>query len=107
MKGFRNIAEKMIQMRQGRQANPPPMSSEMGRGILKGSGGFGNMIKNMMQKRQMQDKPNMTTAGPNPMPGAMKKGGVVKSASKRADGCVKMARGGGCEIRGKTKGKFV
>lgn len=22
-------------------------------------------------------------------------------------GCVKMARGGGCEIRGKTKGKFV
>jgi hypothetical protein len=22
-------------------------------------------------------------------------------------GCVKMARGGGCEIRGKTRGKFV
>lgn len=31
------------------------------------------------------------------------------SASKpfAKGGCVKMARGGGCEIRGKTRGKFV
>lgn len=31
---------------------------------------------------------------------ALKKGGSVKS-------CKCMARGGGCEIRGKTKGRFV
>lgn len=96
MKGFRNIAEKMIQMRRGKQPSQSPVAPEMGRGLLRNGGGFSGMMKSMMQKRQMQDKPNMTISGPNAMPGTMKKGGTVK-----------MARGGGCEIRGKTRGKFV
>ena len=33
---------------------------------------------------------------------AMKKGGSVKKAKPKC-----MARGGGCEVRGKTKGRFV
>jgi len=33
---------------------------------------------------------------------AMKKGGAVKKAKPKC-----MARGGGCEVRGKTKGRFV
>ena len=36
---------------------------------------------------------------------AMKKGGKVKAKSKVKPKC--MARGGGCEVRGKTKGRFV
>lgn len=92
MKSFREMAEKLIQKRRGQQANQPPMSPEMGRGLLRG--GFGKIENKMMPMRQMQDKPNMTISGPNPMPGAMKKGGVVSSASKRADGCAK---------RGKTR----
>jgi hypothetical protein len=36
-------------------------------------------------------------------PYAMKKGGTVKSKAKPK----KFARGGGCEVRGKTKGRFV
>jgi hypothetical protein len=32
----------------------------------------------------------------------MKKGGSVKKAKPKC-----MARGGGCEVRGKTKGRFV
>ena len=61
-------------------------------------------------------------------PGGMKKGGMVHAdeamdkklirkeiarAEKAEDkgmkkgGCVKMARGGGVEVRGKTKGRFV
>lgn len=46
---------------------------------------------------QPMKPPNMTAAGPNPMFGAMKKGGTVK----------KMAKGGGCEVKGKTKGRYI
>lgn len=44
--------------------------------------------------------PGGPQGGPPPAPGgtpAMKKGGKVKC----------MSRGGGCEVRGKTKGRFV
>ena len=44
-------------------------------------------------------RPNLPIAAPTPaVAGAMKKGGKVSSASKRADGCA---------VKGKTRGKMV
>jgi hypothetical protein len=53
---------------------------------------------------QMPPPPMPPAGGPSmPPPGApaMKKGGSVKTKVK----C--MSRGGGCEVRGKTKGRFI
>jgi hypothetical protein len=104
MRGFGKIVEAMMRMKQMRQQPNPSTSSVepdnkfrqiVNKGRMLGGGGFGNIVNKTMQMRQMQGKPNMTTSGPNPMPGAMKKGGAVKSsASKRADGCAQ---------RGKTR----
>lgn len=60
--------------------------------------------------RQQQVSPNMRA--PRPMVGAMKKGGAVKPKAYASGGCTsskptKMARGGGCEIKGKTKGRYI
>jgi len=44
-------------------------------------------------------------SAPGARPKMMKKGGTVKSKSKPKVKC--MARGGGCEVKGKTKGRFV
>lgn len=46
------------------------------------------------------DLPAMNDKGEYIKPRPYKKGGSVKS-------CKCMARGGGCEVRGKTKGRFV
>lgn len=46
------------------------------------------------------DLPAMNDKGEYMKPRPYKKGGSVKS-------CKCMARGGGCEVRGKTKGRFV
>ena len=46
------------------------------------------------------DLPAMNDKGEYIKPRAYKKGGSTKS-------CKCMARGGGCEVRGKTKGRFV
>jgi hypothetical protein len=74
-------------------------------GMMTGHGAFGSMadsglggvIPSMMadQRRKKKDGTEMT---PQEAAQAMKKGGKVSSASKRADGCA---------IRGKTKGRMV
>jgi len=79
------------------QGKPPEMADNM----MRGRRNMPEMIEKIMRAKQnMPPKsPMMTAAGPNPIGGAMKKGGMVKSsASKRADGCA---------VKGKTKGKFV
>jgi len=63
----------------------------------------------MMKARYPAPAPAPAPQMPPPPPGgpqggpppAMKKGGSVKTKVK------KMARGGGCEVRGKTKGRFI
>jgi hypothetical protein len=70
-------------------------------GMIKGEGLFGNAVgvlpaiaKDMRDDRQKKKDGEKNAAGVQ----AMKKGGMVSSASKRADGCAK---------KGKTRGKMV
>ena len=47
----------------------------------------------------------MSAKGEHPVQKKSKRGAEMVKMAK--GGCTKMARGGGCEIRGKTKGKFI
>ena len=66
--------------------------------MLRGMGLVGNIAANKIEDREEKKRreAEMAAAGAAPAPGTptMKKGGSVKSASARADGCC---------IRGKTK----
>lgn len=71
--------------------------------LLQGMGLVGNLAYNKIEDREDRKRreAEMAAAGATPAPGTptpMKKGGKVKSASKRADGAA---------IRGKTRGKIV
>jgi hypothetical protein len=66
--------------------------------LLQGMGLIGNIAANKIEDREEKKRRDaeMAAAGAAPAPGTptMKKGGSVKSASARADGCA---------IRGKTR----
>ena len=66
--------------------------------LLQGMGLIGNIAANKLEDREERKRreAEMAAAGAAPAPGTptMKKGGSVKSASARADGCA---------IRGKTR----
>jgi hypothetical protein len=80
-------------------------------GMATGEGLFGNAVGTVPaiaqyirneeeEKKKEKEKGNKGSVGfdPNKYKAGMKKGGMVSSASKRADGCAQ---------RGKTKGRMV
>ena len=81
----------------------------MGKDVEKGSNKLGKFGESKVQKKGHTKGKNLGDTGPSiGIEGGMKKGGKVK---KMCGGgymgkSKKMARGGGVEVRGKTKGKM-
>jgi hypothetical protein len=67
--------------------------------LLQGMGLVGNLAYNKIEDREDKKRRDAEAAAMGaPVQPGMKKGGSVKSASARADGCA---------IKGKTKGRMV
>jgi hypothetical protein len=83
-------------------AGSKPLTTGTGTGIATGA----------LPGRTLPFTPKPPVAGEYD-PGYMKKGGAVKPKAYASGGCVSskpaksMARGGGCEIKGKTKGRYI
>lgn len=81
---------------------------ELIRGMELAKAQDGNYLRNLMKLGHEGSPVSSSTSRPMALnletgkQQAMKKGGSVKKAKPKC-----MARGGGCEVRGKTKGRFV
>jgi hypothetical protein len=81
---------------------------ELIRGMELAKAQDGNYLRNLMMLGHGGDQVSSSAARPMALnlesgkQQAMKKGGSVKKAKPKC-----MARGGGCEVRGKTKGRMV